>query len=120
MSIDFILGVLVGIAISIIIGNVLLTIANSRVDKQIEKLFQELKETTDNIAVPVRVESHNGIFFLYRIKDNTFLTQGADLAEIRENVQIIAKDMHVYVAEGDDDVIQALKNTDTKLETNSV
>ena len=120
MNIDFMLGVLIGIAISIIIGNILLNIANSRVDRQIEKLFQELKEKVDNVAIPVRVELHNGIFFVYRVKDNTFLTQGANLAEIRENVQIIAKDMHVYIAEGDDDVIRALKNTDTMLETDHV
>ena len=113
MSIDFITGMVFGVIICIIIGHVLLHIAQRRIDRLMKQLFVNVKETVDKLTVPVRVELQNGIFYIYRVKDNSFLVQGATMAEIREKVQVIAKDMHVYIAEGDDDVIRALKNTDT-------
>jgi ribosome-binding ATPase YchF (GTP1/OBG family) len=107
--IEFALGFLVGIVAVYIVLKILSNIILNKLQSQLDNLDQEIESL--NRFVQARVEEENGMFYIYNIKDNSFLAQGHSMQEIREKIESLNKGIVVTVTEGDDEVIKRLKET---------
>lgn len=80
-------------------------------ERRLEEMHAELEAfRRSNIAC--RVERHGDIFYIYDVDTGDFVAQGGSVEEIRDHVaQTRYRGLRVFVAEGDEDVIQALTGT---------
>lgn len=105
---EFIVGFVFGIAISLTIVYFIIKRAEAHLMDNLKTIMEELEQETKKV-VSARVEQHNGIFYVYNAQDNTFITQGSTLQEIRTKIEDRMKDVTVIVTEGDELVLSALK-----------
>lgn len=78
-------------------------------DRMLEKLATEIVK--NNLLIPVRVEQHDGVFYLYNVHDDSFIAQGLTVDELHTKVKSRWPDAQVFVTQGDQDAIQNLKAT---------
>lgn len=107
---SFIIGFFAGMIVTAVALKIALNIAVKRAEQTLEAL-QEAMEKIQTDMIPARVEQHNGMFYVYSIRDNSFLAQGTTLAELKTRIESRMKDARVVVNEGDPAVIEALKAT---------
>jgi hypothetical protein len=105
--IDFFIGVVVGVALFYIGIKIAIRILVNYLYKQIEELQKEV----DNAKIDARLEEHNGVFYVYKIEDNSFLGQGQTLGELKEHFKNRTNEYRINIAEGDDHAIAKLKAT---------
>jgi lipopolysaccharide export LptBFGC system permease protein LptF len=111
---QFLIGMFAGIVLTVIVGRWILIRATARAEQQIEQMVQAIQALSVN-QVQARVEEDNGVFYVYRADDNTFLAQGTTMAELRERIESRMKDAMVCVTEGDPEVLARLKATGTEV-----
>jgi hypothetical protein len=111
---SFFYGVFAGIVLTTIVVNIVLRRATRRAEQQLEEMVQAIQALSAN-QVQARVEEDNGVFYVYRADDNTFLAQGTTMSELRERIESRMKDAMVYVTEGDPEVLARLKATNTEI-----
>jgi hypothetical protein len=113
MTEAFFYGLFAGIALSVIVVNIALRIATRRAERQIEELAAAINALSPP-KIEARVEEQDGVFYVYRADDNSFLAQGTNLPELRQRIESRMKDVMVYVTEGDAEVLARLKSTGTE------
>lgn len=107
---DLLLGMMIGIGISVAITYIILDRAARRADEELTALIESIQEQQKN-SISARVEEHDGVYYVYNIRDNSFLAQGSNLNELKDRIESRVKDVRVFVTEGDADVLQRLKST---------
>jgi lipopolysaccharide export LptBFGC system permease protein LptF len=107
---EFVFGIVAGMIITAVIVNIAFRIATRRAEQQLEQLVEAVKSLSAN-QIQARVEEQDGVFYVYRVDDNSFLAQGTTMAELRERIESRMKDAMVYVTEGDAEVLARLKAT---------
>lgn len=107
---NFIIGVVVGAICTALVLRVALYLAVRQAEKTLEALEQALQKIQTDM-IPARVEQHDGVFYVYNARDNSFIAQGTSLSELRSRIEGRMKDAHVVVQEGDPAVLEALKAT---------
>jgi vancomycin resistance protein YoaR len=107
---NFIIGAVAGVIVTAVVLRVALHLAVRRAEKTLEALEQAIENLQANM-IPARVEQHDGMFYVYNARDNSFIAQGTSLAELRSRIEGRMKDAHVVVQEGDPAVLEALKAT---------
>jgi hypothetical protein len=109
----FVVGFVTGIVLTVIAVNIALRIATRRAEQQIEELAAAINALSPP-KIEARVEEQDGVFYVYRADDNTFLAQGTNLSELRERIESRIRDAKVFVTEGDAEVLARLKSTGTE------
>lgn len=107
---SFAIGFFAGAVIASAALRIALHIATKRAEAQLETLMSAIKTVSDK-HIAARVEQHDGVFYVYRVDDNTFLAQGNSLTELKQRIEDRIKDARVFVTEGDPEVMSALKAT---------
>lgn len=107
---EFVFGVIMGMIVTAVLVNIAYRLATRRAEQQIEQLAEAIKALGAN-QILARVEEDNGVFYVYRVDDNSFLAQGTTMAELRQRIESRMKDAMVYVTEGDPEVLARLKST---------
>lgn len=113
---EFIIGFVIGLAVTWVVYTVLIMRATAQAKSQIEAMISEITQQTKMI-IPARVERHDGVFYVYNAQDDTFMAQGNTLAELRQRIDSRWREAQVFVTEGDKDVLDALRATKTDLDT---
>ena len=113
--IEFIVGVVAGVVLTVLVATWLMRTIVARTEADIDAIVAEIKKVSENI-IPARVEQHDGVFYVYNTRDNSFIAQGESITEIKARIEERMKDATVMVTEGDPNVLQKLKDTneDTK------
>lgn len=117
--IEFVFGVIAGMIITAVLVNIAYRLATRQAEQEVEQLIGQIKTVTAN-WIKARVEQDNGVFYVYRVDDNTFMAQGSTMAELKDKIEARWKEATVFVTEGDEHVLQSLKNTQTNLEADRV
>ena len=111
--IEFVSGIIAGLIIAAVLINIAWRLVTRRAEQQIEQLAEAIKTLSAN-QIQARVEEQAGVFYVYRVDDNTFLAQGTTMSELRERIESRMKDAMIYVTEGDAEVLARLKATVTE------
>jgi hypothetical protein len=77
---------------------------NDRLEQQLAELVQELEDR----LIGLEVEVDNNQYFLYNIKDKSFICQGATAEEIKQRFQARCPNQNAYFAGGDQRAIEYL------------
>lgn len=106
----------IGIAIGLFLGIfVVLAFIRSAVREALESAddslarLKNLVEQEIERTVQTRVEEHDGIYYIYNVKDGAFLVQGTSLKEVKDSIEKQFPDTNVNITQGDVDVIKKLK-----------
>ena len=91
---------LVGLAV----GWYILRRFNDRLEQQLAELVQELEDR----IIGLEVEVDNNQYFLYNIKDKSFVCQGATAQELKERFITRCPNQNAYFASGDERAIEYL------------
>jgi predicted RNase H-like HicB family nuclease len=106
----FFIGFVTSLVLTTILVNIMLRIAKKHTEQQLKEIAETIKAFSAN-QIQARVEEDDGVFYVYRVDDNTFLAQGTTMAELRERIESRMKEAMVYVTEGDAEVLSRLKAT---------
>jgi hypothetical protein len=77
---------------------------NDRLEQQLTELVQELEDR----IIGLEVEVDNNQYFLYNIKDKSFICQGATAEEIKQRFMARCPNQNAYFAGGDERAIEYL------------
>jgi hypothetical protein len=77
---------------------------NDRLEQQLADLVQELEDR----IIGLEVEVDNNQYFLYNVKDKSFICQGATAEEIKQRFQARCPNQNAYFAGGDERAIEYL------------
>jgi hypothetical protein len=77
---------------------------NDRLEQQLAELVQELEDR----IIGLEVEVDNNQYFLYNVKDKSFICQGATAEEIKQRFQARCPNQNAYFAGGDERAIEYL------------
>jgi hypothetical protein len=111
--IEFFTGLVLGAAVGVLV--VLMFIKNAvqaalkSADESLDKLKDLVEKETDR-TVQTRIEEHNGVYYLYNVKDGAFLGQGATLTEIKNCIANRLPNTNVNITEGDISIINKLQS----------
>lgn len=110
---DFIVGGILGVCLGIwlfyLAMKLAVRIAVKRASQELQDLEKAIEQYHDEVMIPCRVESHQGMFFVYNDQTNEFMAQGNTLAELRERITARWSNIRVSVVAGDEVVLQQLK-----------
>jgi len=110
---EFVFGIIAGMMVTAVLVSIAYRMAVRRAEQQIENLSEAIKAFGANL-VQARVEEDNGVFYVYRVDDNSFLAQGTSIGELKERIESRLRDVMVHVTEGDPEVLARLKATNTE------
>lgn len=102
---DIILGVVLGIGLTLVFVYVYI---KSLVRKVIGEIDAKLK-TVEDTLMPVIVERHNGQIYCYSEEDKQFLCQGNTVVELRDAIKARFPNKTAYLAGGDEDLVKELQ-----------
>jgi len=77
---------------------------NDRLEQQLAELVQELEDR----LIGLEVEVDNNQYFLYNIKDKSFVCQGATAEELKQRFMARCPNQNAYFAGGDERAIEYL------------
>lgn len=106
---DFASGVLVGILSLWLFQYGLAAWINHKEQKLIEQLEREITQHNLDNNIWARLEEHNGQYYLYNAKNNEFLGQGSDYADLFQHVDSTHPGKTVVIGEGDWETRNRLK-----------
>jgi hypothetical protein len=110
---DFIIGGILGVCLGIwlfyLAMKLAVRIAVKRASQELQDLEKAIEQYHDEVMIPCRVESHQGMFFVYNDQTNEFMAQGNTLAELRERIKARWANIRVSVVSGDEDTLAQLK-----------
>jgi len=110
-------GVVIGIVISTAAGYIMFNRAARRAEADFTELIAAAIQEQERNTIPARVEQHDGMYYVYNLRDDSFLAQGSTLLELKNRLESRVKNAHVFVTEGDADVLERLKATQSDVET---
>ena len=111
---EFVFGIIAGMIITAVLVNIAWRMATRHDEQQVEQLVEAIKALSVADLVQARVEESDGVFYIYRVDDDSFLAQGTTMAELKEHIESRMKDARVYVTQGDVAVLEKLKATATE------
>ena len=112
---EFLLGIIIGAVSTYLVGYLVMKRLEQRIESQLAALLEEMADRAQQ-TINARVEEHQGIFYVYNTEDNMFMAQGSTLLELKDRLESRVKDAHVFVTEGDADVLERLKATQSDTE----
>ena len=77
---------------------------NDRLEQQLAQLVEELEDR----LIGLEVEVDNNQYFLYNIKDKSFVCQGATAEELKQRFMARCPNQNAYFAGGDERAIEYL------------
>jgi len=104
-----ILGMLLGIWLFYLVMKMAVHITVARASKELQDLEKAIEQYHEEDMIPCRVESHQGVFFVYNNDTNEFMAQGLTGSELRERIKARWSNIRVSVVAGDEAVLQQLK-----------
>jgi len=109
---DLVLGILIGVpagvALMYLVLKIAINVAINKIKEDLGSLDEMLEQHQENV-IDCRVESHQGMFFVYNNDTNEFMAQGSTLAELRERIRARWSNRRVSVVAGDETVLEQLK-----------
>ena len=102
----FILGVITGIILSFVL---LYLYIRSLIRKVMSEIDRHIDQVKDKL-MPVVIEKVNGQLYCYTETDKQFICQGANMAEIKQAFETRYPDMTAYLAGGEKELIEELRN----------
>jgi hypothetical protein len=106
--IEFLLGAGAGVIIGYVVLRILVHIALSRAERELELLARAV-EIYEASTIPARVEHIDGVFYVYDTRDDSFLAQGQTVSELRSRIEARVKHARILVTEGEESVLSLLK-----------
>jgi hypothetical protein len=106
---DFIMGLALGILFVAIVLAWMISRAVSDFDDRMEEFVAALEKQIQENVISARVEEHDGMFYIYNVRDDSFLGQGRCIQELTSRVEERMRDVRVYITQGDADVLARLK-----------
>ena len=104
-----ILGMLLGIWLFYVLMKMAVHITVARASKELQELEKAIEQYHEEDMIPCRVESHQGMFFVYNDQTNEFMAQGNTLAELRDRIKARWSNIRVSVVAGEQAVLEQLK-----------
>ncbi len=104
----FALGTAVGVFIVLMFIRSAVRDALESADDSLTRL-KNLVETEIENTIQTRVEEHDGVYYIYNVKDGAFLVQGSTLKEVKDSIERQFPNTNVNITSGDVDVIKKLK-----------
>lgn len=112
----FLEGALFGVGLMLLTFIWLAKMASQILDQENQRLTAELKELSKE--VPVLIELHNGVFYLFESKTDKFVAQGRNMEELKAHLSGTKyRNSHVYLVGGDKLAIDAFKNANPQTES---
>ena len=108
---ELLAGIGLGIAITVILTVYILHRAEAALRKDVDTLVEAIKAEAAKTVISARVEQHSGVFYVYDATNDHFLAQGNTVAELRETLEKRFRGKNIFVTEGDESVISALRST---------
>ena len=106
--IEFLLGMAAGVIVGYVVLRILVHIAVSRTEREIELLARAV-EIYEASTIPARVEQIDGVFYVYDTRDDSFLAQGETVTELKSRIEARVKHARVLVTEGEESVLSLIK-----------
>jgi hypothetical protein len=94
--------------IILVVGLIVVWYILRRFNDRLEQQFTELVEELENRIIGLEVEVDNNQYFLYNIKDKSFVCQGATAQELKERFMTRCPNQNAYFAGGDERAIEYL------------
>jgi hypothetical protein len=102
----FILGVITGVILSFVL---IYLYIRSLIRKVMSEFNHHIDQVKDKL-IPVVIERVNGQLFCYTEPDKQFICQGSNMAEIKRAFEARYPDMTAYLAGGEKELIEELRN----------
>jgi hypothetical protein len=96
------------VGIVLIVGLVIVWYILRRFNDQLEQQLVALVQELEDRLIGLEVEVDNNQYFLYNIKDKSFICQGATAEEIKQRFQARCPNQNAYFAGGDERAIEYL------------
>jgi len=96
------------VGVVLLVGLVVVWYILRRFNDRLEQQLAELVEELEDRLIGLEVEVDNNQYFLYNIKDKSFVCQGATAEEIKERFLARCPGQNAYFAGGDERAIQYL------------
>jgi lipopolysaccharide export LptBFGC system permease protein LptF len=106
---EFAIGFFAGIMVFYIFLKMMLHVAIKQFQEQVLNEVNTHQISTSAADIAVRIEEYDGVFYVYDIADNTFLGQGSTFTEIKQVLEEKNPNSNVFIAEGDESVIDKIK-----------
>jgi CHASE1-domain containing sensor protein len=108
---EFLIGlgnILMIVGVILLVGLVVVWYVLRRFNDQLEQQLAELVQELEDRLIGLEVEVDNNQYFLYNIKDKSFICQGATAEEIKQRFQARCPNQNAYFAGGDERAIEYL------------
>ena len=108
---EFLIGlgnILMIVGVVLLVGLAVVWYILRRFNDQLEQQLAELVQELEDRIIGLEVEVDNNQYFLYNIKDKSFVCQGATSVEIKEKFLPRCPGQNAYFAGGDERAIEYL------------
>jgi len=108
---EFLIGlgnILMIVGVVLLVGLVVVWYILRRFNDRLEQQLAELVEELEDRLIGLEVEVDNNQYFLYNIKDKSFVCQGATAEEIKQRFMARCPNQNAYFAGGDERAIEYL------------
>ena len=102
---EFVIGLVLGMLIATL---AIRWMAQQAIAKILDQIEQEKESETDN-QLRVDVEFEQNIYFLYNSDDGSFVAQGTDLLNLRDNLRQRFPDRTITIVKGNATAMEQLK-----------
>ncbi len=93
--------------------------ARRAIDQFVERFADAVEEKDEDNQMRVDVEFDQNIYFLYNSDNGSFVAQGNNLLDLRENLEQRFPNRTINIVKGDPTVLAALKNQIKDINENS-
>lgn len=116
---QFIYGIVAGLVLAYFVAQIVIwqTMRQIRQRMDVDELIKQLETRVEEAVIQVRIEEHQGEFFVYNIENDQFLAQGRDAASLKAAVESRSDGRTVLITEGDKDVIERFRGTIAKADS---
>ena len=108
---EFLIGlgnIMMIVGVILLVGLVVVWYILRRFNDQLEQQLAELVHELEDRIIGLEVEVDNNQYFLYNIKDKSFVCQGATAEEIKQRFMARCPNQNAYFAGGDERAIEYL------------
>jgi hypothetical protein len=96
------------VGVVLLVGLVVVWYILRRFNDRLEQQLAELVEELEDRLIGLEVEVDNNQYFLYNIKDKSFVCQGATAEELKQRFMARCPNQNAYFAGGDERAIEYL------------
>jgi hypothetical protein len=96
------------VGVILLVGLVVVWYILRRFNDRLEQQLAELVEELEDRLIGLEVEVDNNQYFLYNIKDKSFVCQGATAEELKQRFLARCPNQNAYFAGGDERAIEYL------------